>query len=142
MRTPDPWAVAALLAVGCATLFPPTPDELKRSAERFDRQIQWADLRGAALNLTPVARELFLADVARRDDERNLKVTDIEVEDMQIAKDGKTAFVTAKLTWYRMPQVSAKTERMVTHWEVRDNFWVMTQIDGGPIAVKGPGKTP
>src|SRR5579863_6895212 len=98
-------AAVAVLA-GCATLFPPTADELRHSAEKFDRGLQW-DLRGASQILAPVARQLFLADIARRDDEKNLKVSDVELEDLVIAKDGKSATVTTKLTWYRMPDVSA-----------------------------------
>jgi hypothetical protein len=135
-------AATVVLVAGCATLFPPTPDELKHSAERFGRQVQWSDLRGAALNFTPMARAIFVAETTKRDDEKNLKVTDVELEDMVIAKDGKSAVVTTKLTWYRMPDLSTKTERMVMHWEVRDNFWVLTQIDGGPVAVNSPAKAP
>ncbi len=134
-----PMKTAFLARVGmvaaCATWMRPTPAELKAGAERFDRQIQWSDLRGAALSLTPVTREQFLADIAKRNDENNLKITDIELEDAVIAADGNTATVGAKLTWYRLPSVTAKTERMVMHWEIRGPAWTLTRIDGGPLAV-------
>src|SRR5215472_16874295 len=126
---------AAVLVAACATWMRPTAAELRSSAEKFDQSIQWSDLRSAALFLTPVTREEFLAAVAKHDDENNLKITDIQLEDAIIAADGNSATIESKLTWYRMPSVTAKTERMVTHWEIRGNSWVLTRIDGGPLAV-------
>jgi hypothetical protein len=126
---------AGALVAACATWFLPSADELKSQAERFDRGIQWSNLREAATLLAPVTREEFLAVTAKRDDENNLKITDIELEQAILAPDRRSATVGATLTWFRAPSISAKRDRMVMYWEVRGSTWVLTRIAGGPLAV-------
>lgn len=136
-------AVAAIASVAACAHGPRGGAEsLRTAAEAFHRQIQWLDLDGAAGFLSPGARGEFVAGVEARRDGQRLKVSDVEAEGAQLAADGATAQVVARVTWYRLPSVSARTETMITRWELRREGWQIVAIDGGPLATSAGRRNP
>lgn len=127
-----------LIAAGLGCLHPPKPkadiSDLQGSAENFHRLIRWGDLKGASRYLVPEQRIDYLRGIIDRGEEDLLKVLDYELEDVQYVQDA--AVLVSKVTWNRLPSVTARSEAMVTTWEDRDGVWLIAAIEGGPLPLE------
>jgi hypothetical protein len=103
--------------------------ELEEANEAFAKSIRWSDLRGVGQRVAPERRAEFLALAAK--DETSLKVTDYELEDVQLSSD--KAIVHSRVSWYFEPSVVTKTEIMTVLWEQKGGTWVIAAIVGGPL---------
>lgn len=125
--------VVALLSA-CA--HQPTQDRsktLKKAVDTFDQRVRWKDFRGAMQLLVPERRDGF--DDARnaQNDERDLSVTEIEIEDAQLSPDGSRAIVLSRYSWMRLPSTSVKSERVTSEWVFASGAWFLTRQVGGPF---------
>jgi hypothetical protein len=68
-----------------------------------------------------------------RDDD-NLRVLDYELQDAQIS--GTRATVVSKMSWHRLPSITARSQGVTTVWESRDGVWFVVSIDGGPLPLE------
>jgi len=143
------WALALaslLLCAGCAhgRKSKGGVDGLKAAAERFHQLARWGDLRSAFQLVTPEQRLKALKEALDRKDDDNLKVLDYELEDAQV--DGARATVLSKITWQRLPSVSAKTDAVTFEFVDREGVWFIDGIEGGPLPLAkehpSPGPTP
>ncbi|MGC4117172.1 MAG: hypothetical protein QM765_21945 [Myxococcales bacterium] len=126
--------LVALAAVACTHLKPTgTADALKQSAETFFRFQRWGpDLRGAAQVLLPEAQQDWLNKALDAKDDENLKLTESELDDLKLRNDG-TATTVTRVTWYRLPSVSTKTERVTVEWVDRAGIWYVAAVTNGPL---------
>lgn len=112
---------------------------LREATETFHKLARWSDLKSTARYLAPELRLDFLKAVIDRNDEETLKITDYELEEAQIGE--KRATILSKISWYRLPSVTTKTEAMALAWEDREGVWVVTAIEGGPFPIEAKPKS-
>ena len=108
-------------------------ETLKPAVETFHQRIRWKDYRGAAELLVPDRREAFLKARAQKNDDRDLSITDYQLEDARLDADGLRAIVVSRVSWVRLPSVSEKTEVLSTELVFRDGAWLVARQDGGPF---------
>lgn len=113
-----------------------TAEEIRSAAESFHEHIRWRDFHAAAELLVPERRELFEQALKVRGDERDLSISDYELEKVRISPDGKSAAVTSRLSWTRLPSVSEKTELVTSEFILRDGSWLISRQQGGPFALE------
>ncbi len=128
------WLLVGSALSGCAHSKSDTADQLRRTADQFHKLVRWNDLRGASELLTADRREAFLDEVSKYRDERDLKVTDYELEDLKLNADGKSGTVVAKMSWYRLPSVTQEEEKVVSHFVERNGAWFIDRQERGPFS--------
>ncbi|MCC6333015.1 MAG: hypothetical protein IT380_03385 [Myxococcales bacterium] len=135
--------VAALAAGACATLSGKgDPEEIKPAIESFHQALRWKDYRGAADRLVPERRAAFIKARLKNEDERDLFITDFQLEDAVVAADQMSATVVSKLSWYRLPDGTEKKAVITTSMVWRDSAWLVESQDEGPFSAELPGKSP
>ncbi len=82
----------------------------------------------------PERRERFEQALKARADERDLSISDYELERERISADGKSATVESRVSWTRLPSVSEKTELVTSELVRRDGSWLISRQQGGPFA--------
>lgn len=132
------WTLALLLAGACAHPGARGPGlaELKVSAERYHRLLRWGDLRSALQVVDPELRAKALRSSVERKDDEDLKVMDYELVDAQVT--GERAKVLSKITWHRLPSVTARTDAVAFEFVARDGAWYIRSIEGGPAPLAAP----
>jgi hypothetical protein len=125
-----------LALIGCA--HGQQGDELEAANNVFAKALRWSDFKGWAQQVVPERRAEFLKLAAT--DEDNLKVNDYEIGDVQISSD--KAIVHSRVSWYRLPSITNKTESMSVLWERKGGTWLITSIVGGPLALPLPDSAP
>jgi hypothetical protein len=125
--------ILLLALIGCAHS---QHEELEAANNVFARSIRWSDLKGWAQQVVPERRAEFLKLAVT--DEDNLKVNDYEMEDVQVS--GDKAIVRSRVSWFRLPSITNKTESMMVLWERKSGTWMITSIVGGPVPL--PESTP
>jgi len=129
------WLVPVTMLValiGCA--HSQQGDELEAANRVFARSIRWSDLKGWTQQVVPERRAEFLKLAGT--DEDNLKVSDYELEDVQVSDD--KAIVRSRVSWYRLPSITNRTEAMMVLWERKGGTWLITSIVGGPLPLPPP----
>jgi hypothetical protein len=125
--------LALALFASCATMRnKPDVDELKPTIEAFHQRARWKDFRGAADLIVPERRSSYVKARLTTDDERDLFITDYELEDAKISNEG-TAEVISKVTWYRLPSASTKTTVVTSVFVWREGRWWLESQDDGPF---------
>lgn len=111
---------------------PPT-EPLRKAAEGFHERIRWRDYPVAARFIIPERRRDF--ERARRElqDERDLTITDYEIQEVEFSADGYRATVTSRLEWMRLPSASARTATVTSEFVYREGAWLLERQLGGPF---------
>jgi hypothetical protein len=132
---------ALLLALAaCATTSGGRGDleALKPALENFHKRLRWQDFHGAAELLVPERREDFVAQSDKRNDERDLNVTDFELLEVDVDPDGKTATGVSKISWFRLPDASQQTKTVRTVMQWNGATWLIESQSAGPFAADLP----
>lgn len=123
----------------CATLGGKGDVEaLKPAMESFHQALRWKDFRGAADRLVPERRAAFIKARLKHEDERDLFITDYQLEDAQVAGDQMSATVVSKLSWYRLPESAEQTAVVTSVVVWRDSAWLVESLDDGPFTELKP----
>jgi hypothetical protein len=108
---------------------------LKPTMETFHEGMKWKELRRLADSLLPERRDAFDKACKARDDEKNLFVTEYELEDCKVKQpEGIEATCYSKVTWYRLPSINAKTVSVATTLRWKSNQWFVDKQSDGPFA--------
>lgn len=131
-------AVAVLL-LGCAHRKPIADlQSLRTASDTFFRFLRWGDLRGASQLIVPESQKGWLdRALAARDDE-NLKVTDVEADDLRFLGSAAGGTGVSKVTWHRLPSITTRTERVTVEWVEREGIWFIFSVQGGPLPLAAP----
>jgi hypothetical protein len=109
-------------------------EEVRSAADSFHQRLRWKDFRGAAELLVPERRDAFEQALKSRGDDRDLSISDYELERERISPDGKTATVLSRVSWMRLPSVSEKTDLVTSQFVRRGSSWLLSAQQGGPFA--------
>lgn len=110
-----------------------TPETLRPTAERFHQLVRWRDYRGALDLLVPERREAFQRSLQSSDEEKDLTVTDYQLEEVQLLDGGQRARVTSRISWVRLPSVSERSELVTSEYVFREGLWLLERQQGGPF---------
>lgn len=123
----------SLLSIACATArAKPDADELKPTIEAFHQRARWKDFRGAADLVVPERRTAFIKARSKSDDDKDLFVTNFELEDAKVSSDGVAEVVT-RMSWYRLPSNVEKTATITSVFVWREGKWWVESQDDGPF---------
>ncbi len=125
-------------------------EEMRSTAEQFHERVRWRDYPGAAELLVPERRDRFKEALRARGDERDLSISDYELEQARMSSDGKSATVVSQVSWMRLPSLTEKSELVTTELVRRDGVWLLSRQQGGPfgrelgdeLATNPSGKAP
>jgi hypothetical protein len=140
MRTALLWV--ALASASCATVSKPDLDELKPAVEAFHQRLRWKDFRGAADLIVPERREGFLKERTRLKDDKDLYITDFQLEDAKTSPDQSVARAVARLSWYRLPSTTEETAVVTNVFAWREGAWFLESQDSGPFEELRPAPAP
>lgn len=126
---------AAVLFTACAHTpgKPPGADAIKPAANAFHLRLRWGDFRGAADLIVPERRDAFLAAREQANDERDLKITEYELDAAKLSADGLRAEVVSKMAWMRLPSVTVTERTVRTTFEWRTKTWMVVSVANGPF---------
>jgi hypothetical protein len=126
--------LALALGGGCAhTKKKPDPETLRPVVESFHQRVRWKDYRIAARYIVPERRQDFEKARRERQDERDLSITDYEVEEVEFTEEGERAIVTSRIKWMRLPSVSEQSATVTSEFIYRDGKWLLERQLGGPF---------
>src|SRR6185503_2003043 len=94
---------ALIVLLGCAHA---GRTELESANDAFAREVRWTDLAGLAQQIAPERQAEFARLIGPNED--TLKVDDYEVQDVQVS--GDKAIVRSRISWFRQPSITNKTE--------------------------------
>ncbi len=106
-------------------------EALKPTVESFHQLIRWRDYRSAARLIVPERRTDFQRARIDLHDERDLTITDYEIEDVKLSDDGQRATVQSRIQWMRLPSASERTALVTSEFVFRNGTWLLErQLDG------------
>lgn len=108
-------------------------EALKPAAEKFHQRARWKDFRGAAELIVEERQAAFIKARLKHDDDRDLYITNFELEDARVAPDLMSATVISKISWYRMPSNVEKTAVVTSVFVWRHEAWILESQDDGPF---------
>ncbi len=129
-------AIVCCVATGCATTGNKGDvDALKPTLELFHGEMRWKNYRTLAQQIVPEKRVAFSKASEDRDDEKNLFVTDFQLEDCALnATDQTLAVCMSKISWYRLPSATEKTVSVATTLKWQGGQWLVDRQSDGPFA--------
>ncbi len=125
----------SVVSFGCATLKRADVEELKPAVEAFHQRARWKDFRAAAELVVPERRDAFVRARAKAKDDRDLFVTDFQLEDAKVTQGegSTTATAVSKLSWYRLPSTTEESATVTSVFVWREGRWLLESQDGGPF---------
>jgi hypothetical protein len=108
-------------------------EALQPVVENFHKRVRWKDYRFAARYIVPERRQDFERALRERKDERDLDITDYDIEEVQFVEEGQRAIVTSRFKWTRLPSVTEQSETVTSEFVYRDGTWLLEKQEGGPF---------
>lgn len=135
------WLAAACAVCSACAHIKRTADleSLKAAADTFHQRIRWRDFRGAAELIAPERRAAFQSARDALRDERDLSITDYQLEDVRLSADGSSAVVVSRVSWTRLPSLSEASQLVTSEFVLRDGAWLLAHQSGGPFAELSTG---
>jgi hypothetical protein len=131
-----PALMVALVLGGACAHTPPKSDleTLRPVVEGFHKNLRWRNYRALATFIVPEERKDFEKKRRELHDERDLTVTDYEIEDVKLHADGRRATVLSRVQWMRLPSVSEQSDSVTSEFIFRDGAWLLESQQAGPFA--------
>ncbi len=126
--------VFPMVFLGCATTPKGDIELLKPTIEAFHQAARWKDFQAIGDLVVPEKRDAFLK--ARKDmkDEKDLYITDYELQDAKVSEDRLRAAAVSHIKWYRLPSTTEEDSTVTSNWIWKDRAWRLDSQDGGPFA--------
>ncbi len=125
-------AIFSLMLAACAH-DKGDPELIKPTVEKFHQRARWKDFRGAAELIVEERQAAFIKARLKLDDDRDLFITNFDLEDAKVAPDLMSATVVSKISWYRMPSNVEKTAVVTSVFVWRNEAWILESQDDGPF---------
>ncbi|WP_375771757.1 hypothetical protein NR798_12975 [Archangium gephyra] len=101
--------------------------------ESFHQRVRWKDYRIATRFIVPERRQDFERARREKQDERDLSITDYDIEEVEVVEEGERAIVTSRIKWMRLPSVSEQSDTVTSEFIYRDGKWLLEKQSGGPF---------
>ncbi|WP_233262058.1 hypothetical protein [Vitiosangium sp. GDMCC 1.1324] len=101
--------------------------------ESFHQRVRWKDYRFAARFVVPERRQDFERAVRENNDERDLDITDYDIDDVELRDEGSRAIITSTFRWTRLPSLTVKKETVTSEFVYREGKWLLERQQGGPF---------
>ncbi|WP_404364239.1 hypothetical protein ACIHQR_29200 [Corallococcus coralloides] len=126
--------VALVLGGACAHT-PPKSDleALRPVVEGFHKNLRWRNYRALSTFLVPEERQDFERKRRELHDDRDLTVTDYEIEAVKLSDDGRSATVHSRIQWMRLPSVTEQNDTVTSEFIFRDGVWLLEKQQSGPF---------
>ena len=134
-------AVLAVFLAGCVTVPKGEVDDLKPAMRALYQSFRWKDFRGAADLMVAERRDAFVKARKTLKDDRDLFITNFELEDAKVSADLLTARAVTRLSWYRMPSNTEQTVTVMNVFVWREGSWQLESMDDGPFDELLPDKS-
>lgn len=118
----------------CATVPKGDIELLKPTIEAFHQAARWKDFQAIGELLVPEKKDAFMKARKALKDERDLFVTDYELQDAKISLDLLKAAAVSHIKWYRLPSATEEDSLVTSNWIWVDKHWRLDSQDGGPFA--------
>jgi hypothetical protein len=102
--------------------------------------VRWKAFRGAADLMVAERRDAFVKARKTLNDDRDLFVTNFELEDAKLSADLLTARAVTRLSWYRLPSSTEQTVTVMNVFIWREGLWQLESMDDGPFDELLPDK--
>lgn len=132
MKLPVAWVCCVVFA-GCATVPKGEVEDLKPAVRALYQSFRWKDFRGAAEMMVVERRDGFVKARTKLKDDRDLFITNFELEDAKLSADLLTARAVARLSWYRLPSTTEETATITNVFVWREGVWQLESLDDGPF---------
>ena len=120
--------------LGCATVPKGDIDLLKPTIEAFHQAARWKDFQTIGELLVPEKKDAFMQARKTMKDERDLFITDYELQDAKISLDLLKAAAVSHIKWYRLPSATEQDSTVTSNWIWKNKAWKLDSQDGGPFA--------
>ena len=108
-------------------------EALKTTVDEFHRRVRWKDYRFATRYVVPELRSDFTRSLKENRDEKDLDITEYEVEGVDVAPEGGRAVVTSKFSWTRLPSSTVHEDTVTSEFVLRQGQWLLNKQTGGPF---------
>ncbi|QRK08488.1 hypothetical protein JQX13_52755 [Archangium violaceum] len=108
-------------------------ESLRPVVESFHQRVRWKDFRFATRHIVPERRQDFEKALRESEAERDLNITDYEIENVEMAEEGQRAIVTSIIRWTRLPSVSEQKATVTSEFVFRNGTWLLERQLGGPF---------
>ncbi len=109
------------------------PASLKPVAEQFLERIRWKDFFGASDLVVPERRDAFRKARLDGKDERDLSISEYELDRLELSPDATRAKVYAHLKWVKLPSMSEHEEVVVSEFVDYQGTWLLARLENGPF---------
>ncbi len=123
----------ALLFSNCVTIPKGEIEDLKPAVRAVHQSFRWKDFRGAAEMMVAERQEAFIKARTRLNDDKDLFITNFELEDAKLSADLLVAKAVTRISWYRLPSTNEKTATVTSVFVWRDGIWQLESQDDGPF---------
>ena len=126
-------ASLALFFASCATVPKGEAEDLKPAMRALYQSFRWKDFRGAAEMMVVERRDAFVKARTRLKDDRDLFITNFELEDAKLSGDMLIAKAVTRISWYRLPSNTEKTATVTNVFVWKGGVWLLESMDDGPF---------
>ncbi len=123
----------ALTFSNCVTVPKGEIEDLKPAVRAVHQSFRWKDFRGAAEMMVAERQEAFIKARTRLNDDKDLFITNFELEDAKLSPDMLVAKAVTRISWYRLPSTSEQTATVTSVFVWRDGIWQLESQDDGPF---------
>lgn len=123
----------ALTFSNCATIPKGEIEDLKPAVRAVHQSFRWKDFRGAAEMMVAERQEAFIKARTRLNDDKDLFITNFELEDAKLSPDLLVAKAVTRISWYRLPSTNEQTATVTSIFVWRDGIWQLESQDDGPF---------
>ena len=109
---------------------------LGATADQFTQALRWQRFDLCQRALAPEVKDTFRRRFVERAEE--LRFTDVEISGVDVAEDGRSATVRARVRWLLLPSITEQQSTLEQRWEDRANGWVLARMLVAGSAGDGP----
>ncbi|MDP2272723.1 MAG: hypothetical protein Q8K32_18450 [Archangium sp.] len=123
----------ALTFSNCVTVPKGEIEDLKPAVRAVHQSFRWKDFRGAAEMMVAERQEAFIKARTKLKDDKDLFITNFELEDAKLSPDMLVAKAVTRISWYRLPSTNEQTATVTSVFVWRDGIWQLESQDDGPF---------
>jgi hypothetical protein len=129
-----------LFISACVTVPKGESDSLKPAVDAFHLRTRWKDFRAASQLIVEERQSAFIKSRLQHNDEKDLFITDFQLEDATLSKDTLSATAISKMSWYRLPSSTEITKVVTSKFVWREGQWFLESQEGGPFEELKPSE--